>query len=228
MILKDENFKLDSEYKIVSIFDKVINLEKDDEIYSIFDEGMTFAPYTIILNKELFSEYKTYKKDDIIYIPDMKTKNFSCYLESKKYKFNLDNLINRVKLFQREENIFENYFQNKRNTQNLIELIGLGQGLTPSGDDYIVGIMAAFYLENNFTPNIFNTIVKEAKNKTNKISYNYLKNGKNRLFKKEILDLIYDLDNIEKIKKLEKFGSSSGQDIIYGIHDYFVYKMKIY
>lgn len=228
MILKDENFKLDSEYKIVSIFDKVINLEKDDEIYAIFDEGMTFAPYAIILNNELFSEYKTYKKDDIIYIPDMETKNFSCYLESKKYKFNLDNLINRVKLFQREENIFENYFQNKRNTQNLIELIGLGQGLTPSGDDYIVGIMAAFYLENNFTPNIFNTIVKEAKNKTNKISYNYLKNGKNRLFKKEILDLIYDLDNIEKIKKLEKFGSSSGQDIIYGIHDYFVYKMKIY
>lgn len=223
MIYADENFLFNTTYEVLSIFDNVINLKKDENVYAIFNENILEAPYSLILKSDKFNEIKTNILDNKlskIYIADMKATRFNCFLNTKIYDLDISNLEKKVRNFKRVESIFETEFQKKRKEKNLFNLIGLGLGLTPSGDDYIVGLMAAYYLTHENKYDLFLKIAEFSKDKTNDISHCYIKNASNRLFKKEILDLLYDISNKEKIDKLINFGSSSGQDIIYGIYDY--------
>lgn len=222
----DKNFIFDVEYKVHSIFENVINLKYGNRIYSIFNENIKKAPYSLILEKNLFDDIKS-KLDTYIKIPKLKCIEYECEMPIINKKHSLDKIYKKIQNFERNDSIFEKAFQERRKNKDLFNIIGLGLGLTPSGDDYIVGIMAAYYSHNLNKPKIFKEIEDLAQNRTNEISYNYILNASNRLFKQEIIDLIFDIENEEKICNLLKFGSSSGQDILYGIYDYFSKKIII-
>lgn len=229
MIYIEKNFKMNEKYLVYNIFNNVINLEKDGKIYSIIKEKVGKAPFSMIVDDIQFTYYlEKARKLNELYIDYIENKIiFSSILKKKIINKNINLLKDYINDFERQDSIIEKEFQKRRKEKNLIEMIGLGHGLTPSGDDYIVGIMVAYYVQNDKIPYIFKKIVEMAHKKTNLISYNYILNAYNRLFKEEIIDLIYDLENREKIEKLISFGSSSGQDIIYGIYDYLSGNIKI-
>lgn len=223
MNYKDKNFKLNVKYQIHSIFDNVINLKYENKIYSLFNYNIKKAPYTLILEKDKFIYFKNYCNNfNEIYLDNIEYIEYESTMPLSNKVINTTKIKEYINNFIRPDNIFEKAFQEKRKNKDIINLLGLGMGLTPSGDDYIVGIMAAYYSKNLKINDKFLKITNISKIKTNEISFNYIQNASLRLFKEEIINLILDLNNDNKIKDLLNIGSTSGQDILYGIYDYFI------
>ena len=105
-------------------------------------------------------------------------------------------------------------------------IIGLGQGLTPSGDDFLVGVMLAF---STLKKDLFNKrkwasqVVNVSKEKTNAISYSALKYAAIGETRESIYSFIHALftgseEAIEReLLAVLKIGSSSGTEITWGI-----------
>ncbi|MCA9765330.1 MAG: DUF2877 domain-containing protein [Carnobacterium sp.] len=135
-------------------------------------------------------------------------------------------------LTERTTNLIESFQKNTNDTieetiQCAKKLIGLGQGLTPSGDDFLVGLLLAFSTSNT---TFFNQekwreqIVKEAKSHTNIISYSAIKYAASGQTRETIALFIETLDakeNDEQVKlalaNVMKIGSSSGTEMAWGI-----------
>lgn len=105
-----------------------------------------------------------------------------------------------------------------------LKLIGLGPGLTPSGDDMILGILSVLNLKN--TPHekyryLYEQVIEHAYTQTNILSYFGLKRAYDGWIRQDITDFtiaMIEKENIEKeLEKILQIGSSSGQDIAYGI-----------
>ena len=105
------------------------------------------------------------------------------------------------------------------------ELIGLGIGLTPTGDDFIVGYLSA--IEANLIEdklNIVNQIsVAEIFDKTTRVSALHLKGALNHRYNEKLVDIYKNLNQgreqyIKYAKKLIKVGNSSGLDMLTGIY----------
>ncbi|QDJ12921.1 hypothetical protein CEP45_03230 [Mergibacter septicus] len=220
MYKKDKNFKLDCTYQVVSIFNNVINLRYQNRIYSIFNQKINKAPYSLIVDDDYFLKLK-YSSNKTIFIPNLDVEEFSCYLENHNKLIELSCIENKLKSLNREFGLIEIAFQNRRKDGILKDLLGLGIGLTPSGDDYIVGYMAGYYSQHQGILPEFRLLANLAQSKTNEISANYLNNASNRLFKQEILDMVNNISDEDCINNLLNMGFSSGQDILYGIYDYF-------
>lgn len=105
-------------------------------------------------------------------------------------------------------------------------LLGLGQGLTPSGDDFLMGLMVAFA---TVEENVFNQkewakhVLEKAETKTNLISYQSLKYAERGEARARIGLFIQTLftGNVRAVerdlKSIIDIGSSSGTDISWGI-----------
>jgi hypothetical protein len=107
-----------------------------------------------------------------------------------------------------------------------VSLIGLGPGLTPTGDDFLTGLFTIFNMKNSpFYPyRLFcEDVLKKAKTLTNDISYMTLKKAAFGKVRESIISLLNSLlveDDeyiILSLNKLLNIGSSSGTDIAYGI-----------
>lgn len=112
------------------------------------------------------------------------------------------------------------------------DIIGYGQGLTPSIDDFICGLMVSkIYLSHYFHRNIdkssrFNSlIIKDIDGRTTRVSEEMLKFSAKGYVNEDIRNLIISLisnSSIEdfniNLKKVAAFGFSSGIDIISGIY----------
>ena len=107
-----------------------------------------------------------------------------------------------------------------------VSLIGLGPGLTPSGDDFLTGLFTIFNMKNSpFYPyRLFcEDVIKKAKTLTNDISYMTLKKAAFGKVRESIISLLNSLlveddeDLILSLNKLLNIGSSSGTDIAFGI-----------
>jgi hypothetical protein len=105
----------------------------------------------------------------------------------------------------------------------LQKLLGLGNGLTPSGDDFIYGLyttLRTFNLKPVFTE-IIEHLIDEGKNRIGDISLNILKSLRDGhvyiplklLFK----SLNSNKDCRERIENLIDYGSTSGSDILAGV-----------
>ena len=113
------------------------------------------------------------------------------------------------------------------NSQNAKQLIGLGQGLTPSGDDFLVGLLLAFSTskKDQFHQQKWSEQVsKEAKSNTNIISYSAIKYaaiGQTRETIVLFIEALNKEENDEKVKRalanVIKIGSSSGTEMAWGI-----------
>ena len=111
------------------------------------------------------------------------------------------------------------------------DLIGLGAGLTPSGDDFIGGLLfSSFFLQEiysqyqGFTLSDVESFVKNSRNRTNLISYIMLKDLAsghtfdtlhrfiNAICTDQHLDQVHDLG-----LELVRIGHSSGWDLLTGV-----------
>jgi hypothetical protein len=133
------------------------------------------------------------------------------------------------KMLEKRTNLLFKELVNLRMTNALkhaISLIGLGPGLTPSGDDFLVGLFTIFHLKNSpfYEQQSFcEEVLIKAKPLTNDISYTALKKAANGKVRESIICLIASLigGNEEDINlslnKVLNIGSSSGTDIALGI-----------
>lgn len=114
-----------------------------------------------------------------------------------------------------------------QNVQNAKKLIGLGQGLTPSGDDFLVGLLLAFSISKNdsFSEKEWaQQVVKESEKNTNIISYSAIKYaaiGQTRetisMFIKALVQSQTDHQVKQALFTVMKIGSSSGTEMAWGI-----------
>lgn len=106
------------------------------------------------------------------------------------------------------------------------DLVGLGPGLTPSGDDFLVGLFAVIHLENSpcsiYKP-LCESVIKMIQPLTNEISYTTLKKAAYGQVRESICSFIHailygtEAESIEALRKVLAIGSSSGTDIALGL-----------
>lgn len=100
------------------------------------------------------------------------------------------------------------------------QLAGLGNGLTPAGDDYLMGVMAALWLLER--PEIPPQIAAVAMPKTTTLSAAFLQAAGQGHFSESWHGLVHALNsgNIETIggavERIAQFGASSGRDALAG------------
>lgn len=102
----------------------------------------------------------------------------------------------------------------------LSRLLGLGIGLTPSGDDFLCGVLAGLILSGNDS-SPFASLLKEeitaGLHRTNTISQAFLHCALNHRFSSAVLSLADPCDPASIQASFEKIGHSSGIDTLYGI-----------
>ncbi|WP_207663105.1 DUF2877 domain-containing protein [Clostridium sp. Marseille-P2415] len=108
-----------------------------------------------------------------------------------------------------------------RAADELIHLIGLGIGLTPSGDDFLCGVLAGLTLSGNWD-HPFASILREKitanLHNTNDISRTFICCALSSHFSKPIKDLIPPSSPGEILASFEAVGHSSGIDSLCGIY----------
>lgn len=99
----------------------------------------------------------------------------------------------------------------------LLGILGLGPGLTPSTDDWTVGLLHTLYAfsQDKLLEEVCNAVLREAHIYTNSISCAYLENAcKHREF--EMIERLLHTGGIEEAERLMSVGSSSGSDMLCG------------
>lgn len=97
--------------------------------------------------------------------------------------------------------------------------VGLGQGLTPSGDDMLLGVLAALHRYHPTCISLLCQAIHPLLHRTNEISASYLDLAMKGYVATPVLDVLHHLgQNWEAPKQvLLSVGHSSGSDILYGI-----------
>ena len=109
-------------------------------------------------------------------------------------------------------------------------LLGLGIGLTPTGDDYLAGLSAVLFINGHPARkyrSLFISVLAREKNKTTLLSAITLREAIDQRFRESIHNFIYHVLNDEQqhiqqlINEIKKIGSSSGCDMLCGMADAF-------
>ena len=109
-------------------------------------------------------------------------------------------------------------------------LLGLGIGLTPSGDDYLAGLCAFLFIAGHPMRKyrqVFKSVLEREKNKTTLLSVITLREAINQRYRETLYAFIQqivsgDAGNIQRfIHEIKKIGSSSGCDMLCGMADAF-------
>ena len=101
------------------------------------------------------------------------------------------------------------------------ELVGLGIGLTPSGDDFLCGILAGFHiqgLEDSRKVECLREAIRERLSRTNEISRAFLESALSGHFSQAVNALWNNPDEEEIAKMFNSIGHSSGMDTLCGIY----------
>jgi hypothetical protein len=107
-----------------------------------------------------------------------------------------------------------------------VRLVGLGPGLTPSGDDFLVGLFTIFNMPNSPCSewtDFSARVVQEAQGLTNEISYMAMKKASLGRVRESILKLLHALiagsqeELLLALDRVLNIGSSSGTDIATGL-----------
>lgn len=109
--------------------------------------------------------------------------------------------------------------------ETLCRFIGLGIGLTPSGDDFLCGVLAGLTLEQRGQKAFACELRREIMNnlgRTNEISQTFLKCAAADEYS-EAVQMIFKGNTSQALKEMRKIGHSSGMDTLCGI----IYASKI-
>jgi len=119
--------------------------------------------------------------------------------------------------------------QHHQNLADVVrQFVGLGIGLTPSGDDYLVGLMAFLLLKNHpvneIYPGFYQGIIQGVNN-TTPISAITLEKALVHEYRENMCQLIQSLVDTDETNihlqflNILNIGSSSGSDMLFGIRD---------
>ena len=180
-----------------------------------------------------------YKNDKIINIDKLKIK-IKLFLKKNNLDFCIGEILCNIKDLNLEEMnrnysidiidnvlpLFKEFIEKIKNNKSLCDyenILGFGVGLTPSSDDFVLGMLSVFCFFNNSRYNILNKYIKNYVNTTTKISSNMLKNALDDNYPSHIINFYNQISvNLEHIENvLEVFlshGHSSGIDALYGIY----------
>lgn len=125
--------------------------------------------------------------------------------------------------------IYDNYFKeliqhltDAFDGDNLKKFVGLGIGLTPSGDDFIVGVLAALYsydVKSKYIDKILSQISKESiDGKTTRVSKHMLDFALDGQFNQGLLNVLDETKHVQhSLEQLKSIGSTSGTDMLVGV-----------
>lgn len=141
--------------------------------------------------------------------------------------FQFSDLINDNLILAAAQNKIESayHFYQKKDYENtareLSRLIGLGLGLTPSGDDFLCGMLAGFHLldrnKHTFTQCLRHYIKENLKN-TNEISQAFLKCALHNHYSFAVNKLWSNPSHEQISQMFLQIGHSSGMDTLCGIY----------
>lgn len=155
---------------------------------------------------------------------------FSTFKRLKNNQEIMEKSILEKYLFSQLKNIFSDNFTLK----DLEKLLGVGEGLTPSGDDFICGYIAALYFLGEYKKIEFlKEILLFQLKKTTRVSEEYIYYS----FKGEFNEYVKELNELcitgkiedsldEIVNKIAKIGHSSGIDFIVGFYTGLVKEAK--
>ena len=131
-------------------------------------------------------------------------------------------------LYQKVDQLSDALREEKMNaaTDYAVSMIGLGPGLTPSGDDFLVGFFAVLNIKNSPAcrfHGLCGAVLDQAEDLTNKISLAAMKTAAHGQVRQSLVDLFNalfdnrsDLDEAVLSRVLD-IGSTSGADMMMGI-----------
>lgn len=156
--------------------------------------------------------------------------NWECGFEHS-FSDIMDSIIGRTKYLEEFEEkvccvLNIDYIDEKKLHEFFNYFLGRGKGLTPSGDDLIIGLLAVYnnsYIKINIINKALEDFIVEKPHITTRISYEYIYYALRNEFSSCINKLIFSLFHENKSKVLEnvnivrKFGNTSSVDTIIGI-----------
>ena len=221
----------------------LLNIKNEDNFYLLNNEICIGEHYSLS-----FSLCKLWQQPVINFIYEkINQRNYQSFLlkqinrldlilsEARSSLFNYqgDNLFyvaSTEKLNQLRSNLISLLKAKQRHgLANVIsQFVGLGIGLTPSGDDYLVGLMAFLLLEKHparaFYPE-FHQGIMQSNERTTPISAITLEKALNHEYRENMHQLIQSLVDANETNIYSQFlailniGSSSGSDMLFGIRD---------
>jgi len=215
-----------------SEFKSGVNLRVGDNLIYISYPYFQLPPFGIMLKqtdmnrlKPLFKSSSLLLDCGTLYIGNQKI----TLDHSVRVKTTIDNKLIKPSNFDElfspyKSNIYGNVHGYKNNMSALVfDFIGKGQGLTPSGDDFLVGLLALNSRVNFLVDSVFVTIKKCIDDRrTTDVSMAYLNAALKGQFSTSIVKVIRSLDNTIELslalEELSKTGHSSGNDTISGIY----------
>lgn len=218
--------EVDSGNVNIKIKENIIHINK---LEILVEDASSIYISDIIINKNAISNMIIEKLKEIV------------ILSRKENGFNLNNevLLNSIiyrqdkfenehqddiKIFTEKLNDLKLFFRDKADIEILKYFLGRGKGLTPAGDDFLVGAVALFYSTGIYERGIYNIkhfIYQNTGIYTNDISEQFLILATEGKFSRSIIRLIEELKeqkiSSDTINNVIKYGGTSGTDILLGI-----------
>ena len=232
--------KTNKAMRVHSIFNNGFNIvnDKNDLIFigtdknGYFPFGITINKYTMHYIKEtlhvgdvLKTDAKSLNHNDFM----LTNRNAEVFLYSKVNKNNTDKIKSVVSGYDFCDYNSSDFSEERLNRIltdladsdadfPLAYLVGRGQGLTPSGDDIITGILYINCLEPFIAEKHLNSLLSYiGESVTTIVSENFIRLALEGIFSRRITD-IGETSDKETVDALLELGSSSGRDTLYGIY----------
>lgn len=229
-------------FTVHSVFNNGMNLISNDQLVFVGTNKNGYFPFGLVLSKSSMHEVlQLVKIGDTIktYNNEIRHRSFSLMLnnteilKNNKYFTNVDieTLYKSIETIDfsnyknsdfDEENMRNLIFALKTNNNQLKNIlkffIGRGQGLTPTGDDIITGILYADAIHPFIHKESFAKIETLYKlNLTTIVSQQFVLLALEKVFSSKITDL-HEYPTLKSVEGLIRLGSTSGLDTLYGIY----------
>ncbi|MBG9982587.1 DUF2877 domain-containing protein [Aerococcaceae bacterium DSM 111020] len=239
-------------WTVHSIFDNGFNLQSMSQIIYISSYKQSLSAHGLLISTDSFESIKKYLrignrvqyqedffrffthpftfdlKWDDKHIIDLSIKHIS--MSEDDLIFLIDHLAEVDYKKQCDPALVQKITLNFPNSQafcvqSVQDMIGMGQGLTPSGDDFIQGMLVGAMLTKNIS------FIKAVKNLINQDSTTDIaKAYYDSLFQRQINEPWHQLFRAvakrnqkklqEAVNNIQSYGASSGYDMLYGVYYY--------
>jgi len=203
----------------------------------VTDQAIDFYAYDLTTKTKVTYEKHQIKIGSLVLdVDEENIRTYQPYLKTFRFNTNTLKTISRLKDMVRDRhhyNVFSfpkdnpwlsyqfekiDIFLHAPGLPSALSIMGLGMGLTPLGDDILTGFILGLNTVNKTLPWI-ETLIKEAKHKTSRLSYQNLNDTYHRFYPDIFIQMIEGLfmeNDIEKATAILKLGASSGAGILTG------------
>lgn len=239
-----------SRYRLHSRFSHAINwVNPDQAMMTLLSKDLPNGPNTALINVDAFDDWLLNENvvlSDLPLIMDEHAHPWQMHLpkpacidpviSSLINQFLLENSAElysiEIQIYQKLDELYAALLQaiRAKDYEGIIKCtqasIGLGLGLTPSGDDRLVGLLLGLSLQADVEPEIIIAIqsaIAESEDRTNEISYAMLKHAREGRFNEWLLNLGECIvENNESalyaaMTRVFSIGSRSGGDMLKGL-----------